>query len=105
MGRDIYECQCRVCQSGQDKETQVHHRQMNVALSKLKEAQRRWYVGSLSQGPNGPSDRELARITGLDPKTIRRGRRELANGMAEHMGERQRQPGGGRKRAEKKTSK
>ncbi len=103
MGRDIHECECRVCQNGQDKDTQAHHRQINVALSKMKEAQRRWYIGSLSQAPRGPSDRELARITGLDPKTIQRGRRELANGMAEHLGERQRQPGGGRKRAEKKT--
>jgi hypothetical protein len=104
VGRDIHECECKVCQAGQDEETQMRHRQINVLISKLKEAQRRWYVGSLSQSENGLSDRELARITGLDPKTIRRGRRELANGVAERLGERQRQPGGGRKGAEKKMS-
>lgn len=93
-----------MCQAGQDGETQTRHRQMNVLFSKLKEAQRRWYVGSLSQAANGPSDRELARISGLDPKTMRRGRRELANGVAERLGERQRQAGGGRPRAEKKMT-
>ena len=49
-------------------------------LSRLNEAQRRWYVGVLSQQPHRPSDRHLAEITGLDEKTIRRGRRELAAG-------------------------
>ncbi len=76
---------------------------MNVLMSKLNEAQRRWYVGSLSQAKDGPSDRELARITGLDPKTIRRGRRELATGVAEALADRQRPVGGGRPKAEKKT--
>ena len=77
---------------------------MNVLISKLNEAQRRWYVGSLSQAKDGPSDRELCRITGLDTKTIRRGRRELANGVAEDLENRQRQVGGGRPKAEKKMS-
>jgi hypothetical protein len=77
---------------------------MNVLMSKLNEAQRRWYVGSLSQAKDGPSDRELSRITGLDPKTIRRGRRELATGVAEALGARQRPAGGGRPKAEKKMS-
>jgi hypothetical protein len=102
MGRAIHECQCRVCQAGSDSGTQERHQQMNVLLSKLNEAQRRWYVGSLSQATAGPSDRELSRITGLDTKTIRRGRQELSNGEAERMGERQRLPGGGRPKAEKK---
>jgi hypothetical protein len=76
---------------------------MNVLMSKLNEAQRRWYVGSLSQRKDGPSDGELSRITGLAPKTIRRGRRELATGVAEGLVDRQRHAGGGRSSAEKKT--
>ena len=80
------------------------HRRINVVLSTLNEAQRRWYVGSLSQATNGYSDRELSRITGLDAKTIRRGRREVANETVGLMGQRQRRFGGGRKRAEKKTA-
>jgi len=78
------------------------HRQMNLLLSRLSEPQRRWYVGTLSQQPGGPSDRELRQITGLDEKTMRQGRRELANELAEVPADRQRRPGGGRPRAEKK---
>jgi hypothetical protein len=82
VSRAIHQCECAVCKAGMDRETQERHRQINVLLSKLKEAQRRWYVGSLSQATDGPSDRELSRITGLDAKTIRRGRRELIVGCA-----------------------
>ena len=77
---------------------------MNVLMSKLNEAQRRWYVGSLSQAKDGPSDRELSRITGLAAMTIRRGRRELATGVVEDVEDRQRQAGGGRPTAEKKMN-
>lgn len=102
MGRTIHECQCAVCQAGTDRDIQGQHRRINVVLSQLNEAQRRWYVGSMSQGRDGPSDRELSRITGLDVKTIRRGRREVDNETVGAMGNRQRQPGGGRPQAEKK---
>ncbi len=104
MSRVIHQCQCAICQGGTDRAIQEHHRQMNVLMSKLNEAQRRWYVGSLSQAKDGPSDRELSRITGLDTTTIRRGRRELATGVAEALADRQRPAGGGRPKAEKKTS-
>ena len=77
---------------------------MNVVLSGLNEAQRRWYIGSMSQVKDGYSDRELSRITGLDAKTIRLGRREVASERVAEMGSRQRRPGGGRKRAEKKIT-
>jgi hypothetical protein len=102
VGRAIHQCQCAVCEAGSDPVIQEHHRQMNVRMSKLNEAQRRWYVGSLSQVKDGPSDRELSRMTGLAPKTIRRGRRELATGEAAGLADRQRQAGGGRPQAEKK---
>ena len=102
MGRAIHECQCAVCQVGTDKDISEAHRRINVLVSTLNEAQRRWYVGSLSGAKDGYSDRELARITGLDVKTIRRGRRELASEKAAAMGSRVRRDGGGRKRAEKK---
>ena len=78
------------------------HRRINVMVSTLNEAQRRRYVGSMSQTKDGYSDRELWRITGLDVKTIRRGRREIASESAAQMGSRVRRAGGGRKRAEKK---
>jgi hypothetical protein len=75
---------------------------MNLFLSRLDEAQRRWYVAleAARLGPGG--ERRLAQITGLDEKTIRRGRAELAAGLAELPPDRVRQPGGGRPPVEKK---
>ena len=57
----------------------------------------------LSQQSGSPSDRELSRITGLDEKTIRRGRRELATEFADLPLDHQRQAGGGRPAAEEKS--
>ena len=78
---------------------------MNLLLSRLDEQQRRWYVAVESNriGPGGDGDRVLAQITGLDEKTIQRGRQELASSLAERPEQRVRLPGGGRPRAEKKT--
>jgi hypothetical protein len=99
----LHICECAICQAGADHATSEQHQRMNLFLSRLSEPQRRWYVGMLSQQPDSLSDVELARITGLDRKTIRRGRREVNAGLAELAPERQRRPGGGRRSAEKKT--
>ena len=101
--RQIHQCECLACRAGSDPETAQYHWQINVFLSRLNEPQRRWYVGLLSQRQDSPSDRQLAKITGLDEKTIRRGRRELETGLADLPPDRQRREGGGRPRAEKKT--
>lgn len=98
----IHQCECAVCKASTDEETVRHHRQMNLLLSRLNEPQRRWYVGSLSQKPWMPSDEELSLITGLDEKTIRRGRQELASGLADWPDDRQRREGGGRRSTEDK---
>jgi hypothetical protein len=86
-----------------DAETVQHHYQMNLFLSRLNEAQRRWYVGLQSQKADSPNDRELAKITGLDEKTIRRGRKELGSELVDVAPGRQRREGAGRPRSEKKT--
>lgn len=99
----IHQCECAICQAGNDPATVQYHHQMNLLLSRLNEPQRRWYVGVLSQQPDSPSDCHLAEITGLDEKTIRRGRRELEEGLSDLPTGRQRRTGGGRPRAEKKT--
>src|SRR3954454_7508635 len=98
----VHQCECVACQTGTDLDLSEHHQQMNLFLSRLSEPQRRWYVGMLSRDPQEPTDSDLARITGLDRKTIRRGRRELAQGLSDVPPSRQRRPGGGRLRAEKK---
>ncbi len=103
MGSEIHECECAVCQGGSDETVQETHRQVNVFLSRLNEAQRRWYAGLVSHKAGSPTDVVLSQITGLDGKTIRRGRREIEAGLAEVPPGRQRRVGGGRPRAEKKT--
>ena len=102
MTKGIHQCECEICRTGSDPVIVQQHRQMNLLLSRLNEAQRRWYVGTLSQQPGQPTDGELSQITGLDEKTIRRGRQELATEFGDLPEGRQRQEGGGRPCAEKK---
>ncbi len=80
-----------------------YHRQINLLLSRLAEPQRRWYVGVLSQEPESPSDAQLALITGIDEKTIRRGLQEMEADLLNVPLDRQRQIGGGHLLSEKKT--
>ena len=101
--KKVHQCECEVCRGGSNPDIAGHHQQMNLFLSRLNEPQRRWYVGLISQKPGSPSDRQLARITGLDEKTIQRGRLELEAELADVPLNRQRREGGGRPRAEKKT--
>ncbi len=98
----VHHCECEVCQANSDPELARHHHQINLLLSRMSEPQRRWYVATLADDPHAPSISTLARITGLDPKTIQLGRQELATELAAHPPNRQRRPGGGRPRAEKK---
>ena len=95
-------CQCPGCQQDGPHPDRERHRQMNLFLSRLDEAQRRWYVALEADrlGPGG--ERLLAQITGLDEKTIRRGHTELAQGFAALPDDRVRRPGGGRPAVEKK---
>ena len=75
---------------------------MNLFLSRLDEAQRRWYVAPESNRLGRGGDRLLAQITGMTEKTIRRGREELAGALGDLPAERVRRPGGGRPPVEKR---
>lgn len=99
----LHACACEICKTGTDVETARNHRRINLFLSRLTEPQRRWYVAMLSGEPDSPSDRQLSWITGLDEKTIRRGREELDADLSMLPADRQRREGGGRPPAEKKT--
>jgi hypothetical protein len=99
---DIRVCQCPHCQQAAPHPDQERHRQMNLFLSRLDEAQRRWYVALEANRLGRGGDRLLAQITGLTEKTIRRGRAELGTDLAEQPPGRVRQPGGGRPPVEKK---
>ncbi len=99
----VHVCGCPTCQDTGDPRIVSYHQQINLLLSRLTEPQRRWYVATLSQAPEHPSIRDLVAITGLSSRTILRGRREVAAGLAEVVPERQRRLGAGRPAAEKKT--
>ena len=99
----VHQCECPECQQAITHPEQILHQQMNLLMSRLDEQQRRLYAAleSLRIGHGG--DARLALITGLDPKTIRRGRQELAHSLASRPAGRVRVPGAGRPRVEKKT--
>jgi hypothetical protein len=67
-----------------------------VLISRLDEQQRRWFVALEAERLGRGGETLLAQITGLNRRTIRRGRRELAAGLAERSTERVRASGGGR---------
>lgn len=100
---EVHQCECATCQQQMPHPDQILHRQMKLLLSRLDEQQRRWYVAVEADrvGPQG--DQLLWQITGMDPKTMQRGRQELERELAERPVNRVRLPGGGRPRAEKKT--
>lgn len=68
----------------------------------LDERQRRWVAGWEAMRLGYGGVRLVAQITGLDPKTIRRGQSELMQGLAELPSARIRRPGAGRPPTEKK---
>ena len=76
---------------------------MNLFLSRLDEQQRRWYVGLEAERIGHGGTELMAKITGINIDTIRKGRRELADNLANRPSERVRLPGGGRKPVEKKV--
>jgi len=100
---EVRVCHCPLCQQEGEPPERALHQRMNLFLSRLDEAQRRWYVALESQRLGHGGDRALSQITGLDEKTIRRGRDELAASLADQPAERVRQPGGGAPGTEKKT--
>jgi hypothetical protein len=102
MMSTVVECQCPSCQQEGAPPERALHRRMNVFMSRLDEAQRRWYAALESQRVGQGGERLLAQITGLDDKTIRRGREDLGAELADCPTERVRQPGAGRFRTEKK---
>ena len=96
-------CQCANCQDDTPPPDQALPRQMNVWLSRLDEPQRRWYTALEASRLGHGGEHRMAQRTGLDPQTIRRGRRELRAELSERPAEHVRTPGAGRPRAEKKT--
>lgn len=99
----IYACQCPHCQQETFHEDKGLHHQMNLFLSRLDEQQRRWYAAMESNRMGTGGDLLLSQITGMDVKTIRRGRQELETDLVDRPCERIRLPGGGQPPVEKKV--
>jgi hypothetical protein len=101
--RDLPNCQCPLCQGGADQVERERHRQLLLVFNRLDENQRRWFVALEAKRLGHGGDRLLSQITGMDEKTIRRGRAELDASLADNPPDRIRRPGGGRPPVEKKT--
>ena len=95
-------CACDICQQSESHPDQTVHQQMNLLMSRLNEQQRRWYAAIEAQKLGHGGATLMAKITGLSVETIRRGRTELENGLADRPVDRVRRAGGGRKTVEKK---
>lgn len=103
--REIHRCHCSACQEEGEHPNQALHAEMNLFLSRLDEPQRRWYVALESRRIGRGGDTLLSVITGLDEKTIAKGRQELEDALEGCPTDRQRPVGGGRKPLEKKILK
>lgn len=79
------------------------HEQVNLVLSQLDEKQRRLVAGLLCNAAGRGGVTLLSRITGLDRKTVRRGRNELDNDLKDCPSDRVRREGAGRPPVEKKV--
>ncbi|HEY8744540.1 MAG TPA: hypothetical protein VIU62_15705 [Chloroflexota bacterium] len=101
-GRAVHACGCPGCRQDEEHADREWHRQMNLLLSRLDEQQRRWYVAVEAERLGYGGIVVLGQITGMDDKTIRRGRQELARSLADRPVKRMRLPGGGRPPVEKK---
>src|SRR5215207_9155436 len=102
MERPVHPCPCEACQADLGP-VAVHHRQLNLILSRLDEQQRRWVAALEAQRLGHGGFNEVASITGLHPETIRRGRDELAGDLRDRPIDRVRLTGGGRQALSKKT--
>lgn len=74
-----------------------------LVLSELDEKQRRWVAGLLSEALGKGGTKQVAELSGLDPKTIRQGRIDLNNQLADYPKTRVRRVGAGRPPAKKTT--
>ena len=94
-------CPCEQCCAEPANPYALHHQQLRAVLARLDEQQRRWVAALEATNLGYGGTRLIAQVTGLDEKTIRRGRRELSAGLTDVDPSRVRKPGGGRKPVEK----
>jgi hypothetical protein len=86
-----------------ERELDRWHEQISLVFSQIDEKQRRLVAGLLANAVGRGGITLLSRITGLDRKTVRRGRDELANDLKGCPPDRVRCEGAGRPPVEKKV--
>jgi len=99
----VHQCECEICKQPEAHPDKELHHQMNLLISRLDEQQRRWYVGLEAKKLGHGGSKKLSEITGMNVDTIRRGRLELADDLADRPCDRVRLPGAGRTSIEKKN--
>jgi hypothetical protein len=97
-----HQCRCSHCQESTEDSVKEQHYLLNLLLTRLDEQQRRWAVALESKRLGYGGDVQMSKVTGMDEKTIRRGRRELDSGLADRPVDQVRLPGAGRPPIEKK---
>ena len=75
---------------------------LKLVCEQLDEKRRRWVAGVFSEVLGHGGTKRVATITGMDPKTIRQGRNDLSNGLANCPTDRVRRAGAGRPSIKKK---
>lgn len=89
---------CEICRLAVEHPEQVRHHHINLLMSRLDEQQRRWFAAVLAEqyGVELRGIYLVTQITGLNDKTIRKGLKDLENGLVDIQFERVRRPGAGR---------
>lgn len=88
----VHVCECSSCKDG---EQELHH-EINLFVSRLDEQQRRWFAALEAKRLGYGGEKQVALITGIGSKTIRRGCHELRDDLEGRPVGHARAPGGGR---------
>jgi hypothetical protein len=99
----IRDCRCADCREQGDRPSKEEHRRMILFFRQLNERQRRLYCALESSRIGHGGDRLLSMITGMNVRTIRKGRQELDSSIEAPAVPRVRRSGAGRPRVEKKV--
>ena len=100
--RVVHACVCTTCRQHPHSSVAQEHRRINRLVATADERTRRLLVGFLARQHGRGGIALFSRITGLDPDTIARGRRELQRPLPK-TAHRMRRPGAGRPCAGKKV--
>ncbi len=74
---EVHRCECNICREHPRGRVATEHRTLNRLLAVSDERMRRLLVGFLAEQIGRGGISELARVSGLDRKTIAKGCREL----------------------------